>query len=378
MYKILVNCLQLNKQLTGIQYHIKKLCEALSNRDRDDICIDFLVPKNIILKNLDISPENCKFVVVNNKFERVFFEQFLLHKFLKKNQYNLYHSPTNTLPYFSNFPSVVTIHDLLTFDNPELCQKDTAIFFRKILPSSIKKAQKIIVVSNEVKERLKERFNVPENKVTVIHNGVDANFWKKNNRQKLEGIKQKYLLPEKFILFVGAIEPKKNLTRLVKAIYILKVKHKIEQKLVVVGKKGWKYNLVFEKIKELKLEQEVCFTGYVSEEDLPSIYSLSDVFAFPSIYEGFGIPVLEAMACEVPVLTSNLGALPETAGGNSYLVNPFNEVEIADGIFQLLSDVNLRNMLLAKGKEWVKGFTWEQSAKETINVYKEVVVFKFV
>ena len=142
-------------------------------------------------------------------------------------------------------------------------------------------------------------------------------------------------------------------------------------KLVIAGQKGWKYSPVLDAITRLGISNEILLIGYVPEEDLPGIYSMADAFVFPSLYEGFGIPPLEAMACETPVLVSDKGALPEITGGRCLQVDPFDVNEIAKGMYQLLTDDNLRNKSIINGKEWVKQFSWEKAAKETLGVYEQ-------
>jgi len=243
------------------------------------------------------------------------------------------------------------------------------LYFKLLLRRSIKKSEKLISVSETVKKDILFRFNIPDDKIVVIPLGVSDIFSKTINSK----VTFKYSISNKYILFVGNIEPKKNLIRLLKAYHKLINEGKISHQLVIAGQKGWKYKEIFKTVQSLNLQDKVVFTGYIPENNLPALYSMAELFVFPSIYEGFGIPPLEAMVCETPVLASNTGALPETSGGSCLMVNPYNTDEIANGIHKLLTDVTLRSYYIKKGKKWAEQFTWERTAKDTLDVYKSII-----
>jgi glycosyltransferase involved in cell wall biosynthesis len=358
MRRILINGLQLGDHNTGVQYYTQNLYNEFLKRDEDHF--DFQLMRSPVTDSRSLKI---------NRFERILFENFSLPAYFRRNNFNLYHSPNYVLPYLANIPSVLTIHDLLTLDRPELCQTESALYFKFFLPPSVKKAIRIIAVSNTVKKDILNHFNLPEDKIEVIYHGVNSIFKKSTDGAILE----KYHLPEKYILFVGNLEPKKNLERLIRAFDLLKRNTDIPHKLVIVGKKGWKYQSVFDTVAGLKINSEVIFTGYVPLEDLPVIHSMAGLFVFPSLYEGFGIPPLEAMACGAPVLVSDKGALPEITGGTCLQVDPFDMNRIAQGMHQLLTDTHLRNKSVRSGREWVSRFTWENAAKETLKVYEQAI-----
>ena len=367
MQKILINGLQLGDENTGVQYYTKNLYEELNKIETENF--KFHLIRSPVSSQLSICFRSSK----NNRLKRICFENFFLPAYLRKNNYDLYHSPNYVLPYFLYFPSVLTIHDLITLNFPQFCQFKSVLYFRLFLPNSIKKATKIIAVSYKVKEDILRRFNIYPDKIEVVYQGVNPIFKKIRDKGILSKTRDKYYLPDQFLLFVGNIEPKKNLVRLIKAFDILRKTTELKHKLVIVGKKGWKYNSVFKTIYKLKIGNEIIFTGYVPEEDLPAIYSMADLFVFPSLYEGFGIPPLEAMACETPVLVSNKGALPETTGGKCLQVNPYDINDIAKGINTLLTDEALRTKTIENCKKWVKDFTWERAARQTIKVYERIL-----
>jgi glycosyltransferase involved in cell wall biosynthesis len=358
MRKVLVNGLQISSFNTGVQYYTHNLFKEFKKIEKDSISID-------IVQNLPPTRLSLKFPRIN----RIFYENYFLPKFLLHNKYSIYHSPNYVLPYYINTPSVITIHDLITFDYPELCQKESVLYFKLLLKHSVKKATKIIAVSETVKNDILKHFDVSPSKIEVIYHGIGPIF----KRTIDETILYKYHLPKKYILFVGNIEPKKNLERLVRAFDLMKRTKKLKHKLVIVGKKGWNYKSVFRIIDELYISGEVIFTGYVPEEDLPTIYSIADIFVFPSLYEGFGFPPLESMACEVPVLISDKGALPEITGGICLQIDPYCIDEIAEGMYRLLTNIKLRERSIQQGKEWVKQFSWEKAAMETYMIYKQAI-----
>jgi glycosyltransferase involved in cell wall biosynthesis len=185
-------------------------------------------------------------------------------------------------------------------------------------------------------------------------------------------VRRRYDLPERFVLFVGTLEPRKNLMRLVQAYAGLPASVRRHVSLVIAGGPGWLSETLRREVAERGLADRVRFIGYVRDEDMAPLYSLATVFAYPSLYEGFGLPVLEAMACGVPVLTSNVSSLPEVAGGAAVLVAPTDVDAIADGLTQLLDDTALAAKLVARGLEWSTNFSWDRCARETLAVYESV------
>lgn len=360
--RVLINGLQLGENNSGVQFYTKHLYIAIKELRHTNIVTQLYQSNSCpSLFPLFLSSKKSRLV-------RIFNENFCLPRYFYKNGFDLFHSPNYVLPLFIKSQSIVVVHDLITFDFPSLCQRESVLYFRLFLPYSIWKADKIITVSKTVKKDILSRFKMSENKVVVIPLGVSNIFKRTVNKEVL----LKYSINKKYILFVGNIEPKKNLVRLIKAYYNLICTKNISHKLVIAGKKGWKFEEVFKIVQLLKLQESVIFTGYVPDHDLPVLYSMADLFVFPSIYEGFGIPPLEAMACETPVLASNAGALPETTGGNCLLVDPFSVDEIADGIYQMLTNAGLSDEFVTKGKKWVQQFCWEKVARKTLKIYEEM------
>lgn len=304
--------------------------------------------------------------------ERIW-EEIFLPRGIASMEVDIFHGPRFTLPSKKPCKFIVTIHDLAFKKFPQLVTRGGFNYFNAHVESAVKKADGIIAVSYNTREDLVNLFDVDGNRIEVIYEGIDENYHIIEDRKELKEAGDRYGLPEKFILFVGTVEPRKNLVRLIEAFNKLKMKKLIEHSLVIAGGKGWLYNDVFETVERLKLEQDVIFTGYIPESDLPLIYNLADLFVYPSLYEGFGLPPLEAMACGVPVITSNVSSLPEVAGDAALLVDPCNVPAIAGLIEQVLGNNGLREKMIEKGFERAGKFSWEDAAKKTMTVYREVV-----
>lgn len=376
MRKILINALLLHNEFSGMQYSTEFLVDALSKINQTDTLIEVMIAddyagnitesKNLRLKKIE--------KVNSNRFKRIYFENFSLPAFFSQGNYHLYHSPACTLPFFSNIPGVVTIHDLVPFKFPHLCQNETVIYYNLVLPRSIARARKIVAVSNTVKNDILNLFpRIDTSKIEVVYHGVDKRFSRVVNVMKLDSVRNRYQLPDKFILFVGNLEPKKNINRIIEAFSDLKAERQIEHKLVIAGKKGWKYATIFELCKTRNLHNDIIFPGYIDENDIPALYSMASAFIFPSLDEGFGLPVLEAMACGCPVIASSQGALPEISGGACPLADPYNVSSIASAILNVLEHTDYRNTIIAKGLKWSEKFYWESSAEKMLQVYNSIL-----
>lgn len=307
-----------------------------------------------------------------SRLKRIYYENFSISRYFRKNRFDVYHATGNLLPFFSTLPSVLTVHDLVPVNYPQYVPLETSVYYRLFFARSVYKAHRIIAVSNKVKEDLMKRFRIDGDKIRVVYHGVENGFKKVVCEDRLKDIAARYGLPQKFILFVGNLEPRKNLPRVIDAFIDLRNRYGIEHKLVIAGKKAWKSNAIFDSRKWGGMKDQVIFTGYVERKDLPGIYSLSDLFVFPSLYEGFGLPVVEAMACEVPVLVSDEGALPEITANIYPRANAFDAKDIADKIYMLIKDPEVRRQNINHGTERAKYFTWQKAAAETLNVYEQV------
>ena len=268
--------------------------------------------------------------------------------------------------------NVITIHDMAHKYYPDTTSERIFKYLKK-LPQAAEKADLIIAVSENTKKDILKFLDVSDKKIKVVYNGVDRIFRPIKNKGLLDVAKKKYNLHEKFILYLGAIQPRKNITGLIRAYGMLCKESNFKHKLVIGGGVGWKNKDTYTLIEEIGLKDKIVFTGYIPEYDLPLVYNLADIFVFPSFYEGFGLPVLEAMACGIPVVTSNSSSLPEIAGDAAVLIDPGSVNELAGGIRRILSDEDLRERNITKGLERANLFTWEKCARETLEAFSQVL-----
>ncbi len=278
--------------------------------------------------------------------------------------------------------NIVFVYDLCVFLSKKIkigSTFKTRLLEKFFLRPALRNAKKIVVISENTKSDLIKNFKIDPLKISVIYPGVTKNFSLTLNNKKQQEIYSKYNLPEKFVLFVGTLEPRKNLARLIEAYHRLNSNFKnqitklnLKPKLIIVGKKGWFYQEIFETVKKFKLEEMVIFTGYVPDEELPYLYKTAICFVYPSLYEGFGLPILEAMAYGCPVIASNLSSLPEVAGNAAILINPYAIDEIADALQKILSDENLRQNLRGKGLQQVQKFSWTNAAKQILEIIQSL------
>ncbi len=242
---------------------------------------------------------------------------------------------------------------------------------RSILPAVTRKAAAVITASHSAKEDILRMLRLPGGKVHVVHGAAAEEFHPIRDSEALELIRRKYHLDRPFILAVSTLEPRKNLPRLVAAFCELRRRGRREQ-LVLAGQFGWRYGPLLKQIEASECRQAIRLLDYVPGHDLPAIYNLARAVAFPSLYEGFGLPIVEAMACGVPVLTSRLSAMAEVADNAAVLVDPLRTEEIVEGLNRLLTDDSLRENLSAAGLKRSLYFSWDKAAQETLNVYDKI------
>ncbi|WP_459201916.1 glycosyltransferase family 4 protein [Methanococcus sp. CF] len=322
--------------------------------------------------------EDIQEIIIDNPFNK-FNKNFLWAQtlpFSKSLQdLDIIHNPYQ-LPTFTKFKQkyIMTTHDIIQTIFFEETKKSIYLSQKIMLLRSLKSADKIIAVSENTKNDLINHFKIPPNKIKVIYNAADKTFAKLNEIE-ISDIKKKYAINYSFILYVGGLAAHKNIIRLIEAYNILK-KLGVTHKLVLAGVKRYKYKEIFETIEKLNLQNDVIFTGYVPDEDLPGLYNAADLFVYPSLYEGFGIPPLEAMQCGTPVITSNTSSLPEVVGDAGIMVNPYDVDELANKMYEVLTNEYLRKEMSKKGLERAKLFSWKKCAEEHIKVYEEVYNMK--
>lgn len=300
---------------------------------------------------------------------RVLWEQLVQPQVLRRVGADLVHGPVFVGPVFSPCPVVITVHDLSFMCFPHLFRRANRFYLTVLTRSSARRARRVIAVSDHAAREVTRLLSVPPDRIDVVYHGVDPVF-RPLLASDIAAFRQRRGLPERFVLFVGTLEPRKNLVRLVEAFARI---HDGRVGLVLAGGKGWLCDEVFARVEALDLKGKVVFPGYVTNEELPLWYNAATVLAYPSVYEGFGLPVLEAQACGTPVLTSNVSSLPEAAGDAAVMVDPYDVEALAGGLDRLLADAALRHQLRERGLAHARQFSWPRAAQETARVYRRAL-----
>lgn len=372
--KIGINFHTSDEYISGVEYYSLGLINSLLRLDEKNQYIIFTNQPNLVRTHIapskNLTVQNLDHLKTRPK--RILWEHFVLPRMAKNKGLDILHCPHYVCPLFNTtIPYVVTIHDTIAIDHPHWCKPSNALYYNLIIKQTIKKASKIIVPSHSTADNLKSHFSVNGSTINIIYPGIDPIFNTNKKLWRQNQIRIRYNLPLRYILFVGNIEPKKNILGLLNT-YKLLQKKGLPHKLVLVGKKGWKNKNVFGEILKTKNEN-VIFTGYVDRPDLPFVYQMADVFVFASLYEGFGFPPLEAMACGTPVVASSSGALKETIKDSSYTVDPQNPEDIAQAVYLLITNNNLRQKYIESGLKQSRRFNWNYAAEQTLSVYKEAL-----
>lgn len=291
---------------------------------------------------------------------------------MRRGQAQLIHGPANSLPlYLAGLPGVVTVHDLAIYDHPEWFPRGQWFATRVVVPQSIRRARAIICPSAATRAAVVRLFRVAPERCQVIPHGVEPAFADPVGAAQRKSVRARYGLPARYLIQVGTIQPRKNYLASLRALARIPATERLP--LVVVGNFGWDYGDVVETVGRLNLNDWVRFVGYAGLDDLPALYQMAAAALFPSLDEGFGIPVLEAMAAGVPLVASNAGAIPEAAGEAALLCDPHDDETLARNLSRILSDAALRQNLIAAGRRRAAGFTWAASAEAHRRVYASVI-----
>jgi glycosyltransferase involved in cell wall biosynthesis len=287
---------------------------------------------------------------------------------------DIFFTPTHYAPRFSPVPTVITILDLAYLYFPEMFKKTDLFKLKNWTSRSVRNAKSIITISLSTKNDIIKEYHVPEEKVVVVYPGIKPTSYHHPQSCTMDTLQSKYQISKNFILFVGTIQPRKNIARLIEAFAKTLTQEKMppDLQLVIVGKKGWLYEDIIKKPKELGIEEKVKFLDFVTDDELTVFYKNAICYVLPSLYEGFGLPVLEAMQHNCPVITSNVSSLPEAGGDAALYVNPEDVSDIADKMNMLIINKQLRQELIEKGKKQITKFSWEKTAKETLKILEAV------
>lgn len=334
-----------------------------------------------LFHTLKTSDPNNDYVLIQKKqgsgertYQRMFWENCILPFRAAKEGVDILHIPAFAAPLWKagRWKTVITIHDLIGKLFPENLSFFSRFYWGKWLPLANRFGDCIIVDSECTKIDVIKYLKVDSEKVRVIYLAASDHFTNHKSQNEIERVCIKHRVKRPYLLFVGNIEPRKNLARVIRAFSNVRKKDKSELNLVIVGSKAWDYPNIHKLINELELSDSILCLNYVDDEDLVSLYNGGELLVFPSLYEGFGLPIVEAMQCGMPVLTSNLSSMPEVGGKAAYYVNPYEEREIEEGMRLILTDSQLQNELRAKGLIQAKQFSWKQTAEQTLAVYQEL------
>lgn len=369
---ILIDFTQIPRQKVGVGVYALNLVKQIAKLDLEN-------SYHILIQDdehsLDSSERNnFKLINIQSKiFRRLIFrlllEQWVIPYIIIKKKIDIVHSLHYSFPLLTfGAKKIVTIHDMTFFKFPKYHEIIKRYYFGFFIHLVARMADKVISLSESTLRDFISLTGARKDKVSVVHLGVD---WTTSSfpRERAELVKKRYGIDGKYLLFVGMIEPRKNVGNLILA-YDKLLKVNKDYQLVIVGMKGWGYRKVFNLIDDLRLHDKIMFTGFVEEDDKPFIIRDAKIFIYPSIYEGFGIPVLEALSLGIPTVTSNVSSLPEITGGAALLVDPANVDELYSGIKRLLDDETLYQELKKKAVLQARKFSWMKTAQKTIELYR--------
>jgi glycosyltransferase involved in cell wall biosynthesis len=360
---------------SGVGNYVLHLIQNLKKVDTESIYYFLSLKKNLPFLGA-LAPEvNPLLTVFSHESHPLgdFWEHFVLPLRLMKRGIDIFHGPASLIPFRKDhYRIVVTIHDLVAFLFPETIPLKYGAYMRYLLRQAVKRADKIISVSHHTRLDLIEILKVASGKIEVIHEAPSPIFRPYEQKEVKTFLKERYGIQKKYIYHLGNIEPRKNLIVLLEAFTRVCRELGPEYQLVVSGQKGWLIRSLSRFLKDYPNRDQVLFTGYVPVEELPFFMNGADLFIFPSLYEGFGLPVLEAMSCGTPVISSNRSSIPEIVGSAGILIDPTDTRELAESIVFLLKNKEERNRLSQLGIEQAAKFSWEKVARKTLEVYRSV------
>jgi glycosyltransferase involved in cell wall biosynthesis len=310
-------------------------------------------------------------VASRSRVRRAWAQQRWLPRAIAEAAVDVFHAPGYVMPLRCPVPAVVTVHDVIAISHPHLCRRSNVWHYRLLLPRSLRRARLIIATSEAVKREVIARCDVDASKIRVVPLGIDEHFFAEPHPAARDAVRERYGLPERFFLFAGRWEPKKNLPALLRAYEIFRAGGRGPHKLVIAGDLGWNYRPELALIDQLRLRGGVVLTGYVPTGDLAAIYSMAEALVFPSVVEGFGLPPLEAMACGTPAIISDAPALVEVAGDAAVTVPGADPEGLCGVMAQIAGDRALRDELATRGRERAAHFRWSAAAEATVRVYEE-------
>jgi len=382
--RIGVNALFLQKPATGSGQHLYHLLEGLDAYDRSNAYV-LLSPRfrranPVRFPNLSDRFRNVevwtKMARLGENVEKVWWEQVGLLQGAGREGIDLLHCPYFAAPLVRLHPTVVTIHDVIPLVLPEYRRRETSRIYSQLVSFTSKRADAIIAVSEHSRRDIVRVLGIPADKISVIGNAVHPGYYPITDSWLLAAVRERYNVARKYILYFGGFDSRKNVQRIIRSYAALPAPLRAEYQLVIAGRLHLLGHPLYPDprplVRELDLGDRIIFTGQIREQDKAPLYSGATLFVFPSLYEGFGMPVLEAMACGAPVITSRLSALPEVVGDAGALVDPYSEPAITETMGELLADPKRRSELGARARARSRNFSWRQVAEQTVRVYEQV------
>jgi glycosyltransferase involved in cell wall biosynthesis len=372
--RIGIDCTAALRQGGGIGRYTGGLVQALARLDRQNEYVLFVAgrPSGPLLELSSAHPNfHLKAAPLSDRFFNIIWQRLRLPLPVEafSGPLDIFHSPDFVLPPLRRARAILTVHDLSFMRVPQCADPALRAYLSQAVPRSISRADHVLADSQSTRRDLIELLAVPADKITVVPAGVGDNFRRVTDEERLAYVRRRYELTPRFILGLSTLEPRKNFVGLIRAFARLSASGYAGD-LVIAGGRGWMYEPIFAEVEQQKLAGRVHFPGFVADADLPALYTLADLLAFPSFYEGFGLPVLEAMACGTPVICADNSSLPEVAGEAALMVGAGDTEALVEGIRRLLADEELRRQLVQRGLAQVKNFTWQGAARKLLAVYR--------
>lgn len=356
---------------TGIGTYTYQLIYNINLVDKLNHYLLFLPDENIS----DLNPgDNIDIKLISEDKKENFWEEVDIPNILTDTGIDVYMVPQNGigLPKNKTCPFIITLHDVIPYKMPETVGPQYLQIYKKEIPEIIPECDGVVTVSNYSKQDIAKTLNFPEEKIYVTHLAAEDIYYPQNKTLCRQYVKRNYGIENKFILYVGGFSPRKNIKGLIQAFSMVKSKLNNEYKLVILGKKGRSYYDYRDLAYNLNIKDDVIFPGYIPVDELPIFYNASEVMCYPSFYEGFGLPPLEAMACGTPVIASNTTSIPEILGDDALYIDPFNVDDMANKLLMVLEDEKLRTDLSFKGLHRSTLYSWKRTAIETIDVLRNI------
>jgi glycosyltransferase involved in cell wall biosynthesis len=352
---------------TGVGYYTEHLLHHLAEQAVDD---ELIVMSNRPIDTTRPLPARVRVAASSWRTPRMVWMQTLAPRTLRQIEPDVVHFTNGMVPLASPVPTVVTIHDMSLTLYPRYHPPRRVLLNRPLVDLAARRADAIITVSQSAKRDITRLYNLPADRVHVVQEAAAPSFQPVRDSAERDRVRRRYGLADRFILYVGTIEPRKNLPALIEAFARRHHRGDLPHQLVCAGPYGWLSRDLEDRLERLQIEHAIRFTGYVPFDDLPALYSLAEMFVFPSLYEGFGLPVIEAMACGTPVMTGRVPALAEITGAAAELVDRLDAESIGEAMVGLARSRERRENLSALGLQRAHGFSWQRAARETLDVYR--------